>query len=154
MADGTTDWENMFGDELVLSEHFMAHSGTAGAQTPVEQPAASRATRTHVQRDVAAEELRDRRLEILATYDLTVDPRKFAIEQILAHSPANCNKDYKQMSAEEAASLHKADTSNTPKGVLNPIFCCLVQTTSSQKQTDGLFRSVIIKFSKNNTLGT
>jgi len=77
MADGATDWEDVFSDELGLSEGFMVHSGTAGAQTPVEQPAASRATRTHVYCDVVAEELRDQRLELVATYDLTVDPRQF-----------------------------------------------------------------------------
>ena len=36
-----------------------------------------------------------------------------AIEQILARSPANHDKDYKEMPTEEAASLRKADTSNT-----------------------------------------
>ena len=36
-----------------------------------------------MQRDAGAEELRDRRLELVTTYNLTSDPRKFAIEQIV-----------------------------------------------------------------------
>jgi len=113
MACGwTTDWDDVFGDELCLSERFTAHSVTAGAQTPVEQPAASRATRIHVQRDGAEQDLRDQRLELVATYDVTVDPPRFCIEQICARSPADYNKDYKQMCAEDAARLRKADTFN------------------------------------------
>jgi len=42
-----------------------------------------------VQRDGAEQELRDQRLELVATYDLTVDPRRFCIEQICARSPAD-----------------------------------------------------------------
>jgi len=128
MADWTWNWEDMFGDKLVLSKRFTTHNGTDGAQTPVEQQAASRATRTHVQRDVAAEEFRDWRLELVATYDLTVHPRKFTIEQILAHSPADYDKDYKQMSAEEAVSLRKEDTGNTVR------FC------TTRKSAHGGFR--------------
>jgi len=110
---GATDWEDVFSDKLGLSERFTALSGTAGAQTPDEQPAASRATRTHVQRDGDEQELRDRRLELVATYDLIVDPRRFCIEQICARSPAEYDKDYKQMFAEDAVQLRKADTFNS-----------------------------------------
>jgi len=49
----------------------------------------------------------------VATYDLTADPRKFAIEQILARSPADCDKDLLQMPTVEASLLRKADTSKT-----------------------------------------
>jgi len=91
---------------------FTAHSGTAGAQTPVQQPAASRATRIHVQRDTAERELKAQRLELVATYDLTVDPCRFCVEQICARAPANYGKDYKQMCAEDAVRLRKADAFN------------------------------------------
>jgi len=90
---GATDWEDEFGDELCLSQRFTAHSGTAGAQTSVEQPTASRATRIHVQRDGAERELKAQRLELVATYDLTVDPRRFCMEQICARAPADYDKD-------------------------------------------------------------
>jgi len=49
----------------------------------------------------------------VATYDLIADPRKFAIEQILARSPADCDKDLLQMPTVEASLLRKADTSKT-----------------------------------------
>jgi hypothetical protein len=65
-----------------------------------------------VQRDGAEQELRDQRLELVATYDLTVDPRRFCIEQICVRSPADYDKDYKQMCAEDTARLRKADTFN------------------------------------------
>jgi len=45
MADGATDWEDVFGDDLGLSKRFTAHSRSAGAQTHIEQLAASRAWR-------------------------------------------------------------------------------------------------------------
>jgi len=48
-------------------------------------------------------------------YDLTVDPRKFATEQILTCSSADYDKDYTQISTEDAARLCKADTSNSVK---------------------------------------
>jgi len=88
---------------------FTAHSGTAGAQTPVEQPAASRATSIHVQRDGAERELKAHCLELVVTYDLIVDPRRFCIEQICARAPADYDKDYKQMCVEDSALLRKAD---------------------------------------------
>jgi len=53
MATMAMDWEDVFSDELGLSDQFTAHSGTAGAQTPIDLPAAARVSRTHVQRDVA-----------------------------------------------------------------------------------------------------
>ena len=81
---GATDWEDEFSDKLCLSQRFTAHSGTAGSQTPVEQPTVSRATRIYVQRDGAERELKAQRLELVATYDLTVDPRRFCMEQICA----------------------------------------------------------------------
>jgi len=104
---GATDWEDVFSDELCLSERFTAHSGTAGTQTPVKQPAASRTTRIHVQRDGVEQELRDQSLKLVATYDLTVDPRRWCIQQICD------DKDYKQMGAEDAARLRKADSFNS-----------------------------------------
>jgi len=105
--------ENVFGDELGLSECFTAHSGTAGAQTPIDPPAAVRVNKPQVQRDVVGEELRKTRMELVATYNLTEDSRKFALEQILARSPDDCDRDLLTMPAEDAALLRKADTSNT-----------------------------------------
>jgi len=32
---GATDWGDVFGDELRLSDRYTANSGTAGAETPV-----------------------------------------------------------------------------------------------------------------------
>ena len=52
--------EDVFGDELGLSECFTAHSGTAGAQTPIDPPAAVRVSKLQVQRDVVGEELEKR----------------------------------------------------------------------------------------------
>ena len=71
-----TDWEDVFSDKLGLSERFTAHSRIAGEQTPVEQPAA-REPPGHMCIVMNEEELRDQRLELVATYDLTVDPRQF-----------------------------------------------------------------------------
>jgi len=52
----------------------------------------------------------------------------FATEQILARSPADYDKDYKQMSAEDAARPCKADTSNS------------VEFLTSKKSAHGGFR--------------
>ena len=49
----------------------------------------------------------------MATYDLTEDSRKFALEQFLARSPDDCDRDLLKMPAEAAALLRTADTSNT-----------------------------------------
>ena len=62
---------------------------------------------------VVGEELREARMELVATYNLTEDSRKFALEQILARSPDNCDRDLLKMPAEAAALLRTADTSNT-----------------------------------------
>ena len=62
-----------------LSERFTVQSGTARAQIPIVQPVGARLSRSHVQHGVAAETQRSKRLAILATYDLTVDPHKFAV---------------------------------------------------------------------------
>jgi len=105
--------EDVFGDELGLSECFTAHSGAAGAQTPIDPPAAVRVSKPQVQRDVVGDELREVRLALVATYDLTVDSRKFALGQILARSLDDCDRDLLTMPAEDAALLRKADTSNT-----------------------------------------
>jgi len=48
MATGAIDWEDVFSDELGLSNRFTAHSVTAGAQTPIDLLAAARVRRTHV----------------------------------------------------------------------------------------------------------
>jgi len=48
----------------------------------------------------------------VATYDLTEDSRKFALEQFLARSPDDCDRDFLKMPAEAAALLRTADTSN------------------------------------------
>jgi len=50
-------------------------------------------SRIHVQRDGAERELKAQRLELVATYDLTVDPRRFCKEQICAREPADYDKD-------------------------------------------------------------
>ena len=48
----------------------------------------------------------------MATYDLTEDSRKFALEKFLARSPDDCDRDLLKMPAEAAALLRTADTSN------------------------------------------
>ena len=100
--------ENVFSDELGLSECFTAHSGTVGAQTPINPPAAVRVNKPQVQRDVVGEELREARMELVDTYNLTEDSRKCALEQILARSPDDCDRDLLKMPAEAAALLRTA----------------------------------------------
>jgi len=107
---GVRSW---FADELGLSERFTAHSGTARAQISIVQPVGARLSRAHAQRSVAANTQRSQRLAILATYDLTADPRKFAVEQIFRRSLDDCNKDLSTLSAEDASILHTEDTTYT-----------------------------------------
>jgi len=47
------------------------------------------------------------------TYDLTEDSHKFALEQFLARSPDDCDRDLLKMPTEAAALLRTVDTSNT-----------------------------------------
>ena len=63
-----------------------------------------------VQRDVVGEELREARMELVATYNLTEDSRKFALEQILARSPDDCDRDLLKMPAEAAEAAHSRPT--------------------------------------------
>ena len=72
-----------------------------------------RVSKPQVQRDMVGDELREVQLALVATYDLMVDSRKFALEQILARSPDDCDRDLLTMPAQDAALLRKADTSNT-----------------------------------------
>jgi len=88
---GEEDTEDIFSDELGLSERFKAHSRTTRAQILIVQPVGARLSRALAQRSVAADTQRSQRLAVLATYDLTADPRKFAVEQIFRRSLDDCD---------------------------------------------------------------
>ena len=50
-------------------------------------------SRIHVQCDGAERELKAQRLELVASYYLNVDPRRFCMEQICVRAPADYDKD-------------------------------------------------------------